>query len=37
MKKPHQQSVFMRAMSYFKPLKWRILMVITLGIVGIAL
>ncbi len=37
MKKSHQQSVFMRAMSYFKPLKWRILIVISLGIVGIAL
>ena len=37
MKKPRQKSVFMRVMSYFKPLKWRILFIILLGIVGIAM
>ncbi len=37
MKKKHQQSVFLRAMSYFKPLKWRILLVILFGIAGIAM
>jgi len=37
MKKHKQQSVFMRAMSYFKPLKWRILLIIIFGIIGIAM
>ena len=37
MKKLHKKSVFMRVMSYFKPLKWRILIVFLCGIVGIAL
>lgn len=37
MKQPRKKSVFLRVMSYFKPLKWRILLVIVCGIVGIAL
>lgn len=37
MKKAHKQSIFMRVMSYFKPLKWRILIVIICGIIGIAM
>ena len=37
MKKTRKKSVFWRVMSYFKPLKWRILLVIVLGIVGIAM
>ena len=32
-----KQSIFMRVMSYFKPLKWRILIIIVAGLVGIAL
>lgn len=35
--KKHKQSIFMRVMSYFKPLKWRILLVILLGLIGIAM
>ncbi len=35
--KKHKQSVFMRVMSYFKPLKWRILAVIVLGLIGIGM
>ncbi len=37
MKKPRQKSVFMRAMSYFKPLLWRIIVVMVCGVIGIAL
>lgn len=37
MKKPRQKSVFMRTMSYFKPLLWRIIVVMVCGVIGIAL
>ena len=37
MKEPRQKSIFLRVMSYFKPLKWRILCLILLGLIGIAL
>lgn len=37
MKKPRKKSIFMRVMGYFKPLRWRILIVILCGLVGIAL
>lgn len=36
-KQPRKRSIFMRVMTYFKPLRWRILSVILCGIVGIAL
>lgn len=34
MKQPKKKSVFMRAMGYFKPLLWRIIILTVLGIVG---
>lgn len=37
MKNKHKKSVFARVMYYFKPLRWRIAVVIFLGIVGIAM
>ena len=37
MKRPRKQSIFMRAMLYFKPLLWRIIVITICGIIGIAL
>ena len=34
MKKTKQKSLFLRAMGYFKPLLWRIIVLTILGIVG---
>jgi len=36
-KKARKKSVFMRALAYFKPLLWRIIVVIACGIIGVAL
>ena len=36
-KKTRKKSVFIRAVAYFKPLLWRIIVVILCGIVGVAL
>lgn len=37
MKNKHKKSVFARVMYYFKPLRWRIAVIIFFGIVGIAM